>query len=247
MLKLFKYELRKTRPAKLILLGITAVLECWFLYGLLKSDPGTATNAAIFLAMTAQLGTMLIGIQSIVALHRDMNTKQGYMMFMTPHSNYAILGAKTLECTLSVALSGLFFFLLGMLDVNLLFAKFGSIQDLLDFFTNIIRTMRLRIPLDALSIAAFLLNFASAWIETVLIAFFADVIATALLKGKKLGGFLSFVLFILLTIAETKLIGLIPMPDSVTARMLVRTGILAAISAALTVCTAAIMEKRLSV
>lgn len=128
MLKLFKYELRKTMLAKLILLALTFALEGVFLYGVFTQKSGPATTGALLLAVTAIFGTMFMGIQSVMTLHHDMNTKQSYMLFLTPHSNYAILGAKVLEATLSVVLAALFFFGLGMLDVRLLLDKFGNIQ-----------------------------------------------------------------------------------------------------------------------
>ena len=99
MSMLLKYEMRKTWFAKLIVLGVAAAAELAFLAALLFRNASGNTDeliafstAALF--MTALVGVMAIGFQSILVLHRDMNTKQGYMLFMTPRNCYQILGAK---------------------------------------------------------------------------------------------------------------------------------------------------------
>ena len=97
MLRLLKYELRKTLASKLILLGIAVIAEVVFLIGFENSHERTLTVGALLLFFTATIGIGLVGILSLVTLHRDMNTRQGYMLFMTPNSCYKILGAKVLE------------------------------------------------------------------------------------------------------------------------------------------------------
>lgn len=164
MFKLFKYELRKTLMPKLILLGLTACLEGFFVYSCCSKDMDKATIAAILLTVLAVMGVLFIGIQSIVTLHHDMNTKQSYMLFLTPHSNYAILGAKALECTVSVLLTGLFFFGLGALDIGFMFNKFGGVKNLLDFFKQIMATAHVNISFDALSIACLTAETIISWL-----------------------------------------------------------------------------------
>ena len=247
MLTLFKYELRKTRMSKLILLGLTAGVEAYFLYGVYTKNPEIATLATLLLCVIAIMGVLCIGIQSIVTLHHDMNTKQSYMLFMTPHSNYAILGAKALECTVSVVLSGLFYFGLGALDITLVFSAFGQIEELLRFANEFMSAMNLHVALDPLSIAAFVAQMGTSWIETVMVAFLADVIATALLKGKKFGGLVTFILFIILTSATSKVVSLIPAVGSDNVTVLLKCAATLAFAAIEYAATATIMEKKLSV
>ena len=86
MSKLLKYEFRKTWALKLIILGITAVAELAFLITLFldQKNHGFIGLSCVLLFFIAMGGTMLIGVQSVLTLHRDMNTKQGYMLYMTP-------------------------------------------------------------------------------------------------------------------------------------------------------------------
>ena len=98
MLRLMKYELRKTLAIKIILAAVALIAEAAFLAGYFTRNETLYTLTALLLFMTASSGITLIGIWSIVTLHRDMNTRQSYMLFMTPNSCYRILGAKLLEC-----------------------------------------------------------------------------------------------------------------------------------------------------
>jgi len=95
--KLLKYEIRKSLPVKLMILGLAAALELVFLIGLWGDNEKMLATGVLLLTFTAVTATTVVGLASVVILHRDMNTKQSYMLFMTPNSCYRILGAKVLE------------------------------------------------------------------------------------------------------------------------------------------------------
>ena len=86
MSKLIKYEFRKTWPAKLVVLAFTLIAEIVFLVGVFGDNPDRTGIGIALLALTAMFGIFAIGVQSLVILHRDMSTKQSYMLFMTPNS-----------------------------------------------------------------------------------------------------------------------------------------------------------------
>ena len=125
MMKLMKYEIRKTMMVKWIILGIAALLEVAFLIGLWADKNEMLAVSVVLLVLLAFGSILVIGLGSILTLHRDMNTRQSYMLFMTPNSSYRILGAKVLENGISIMLTGIFFFALGALDVTLLFMSCG--------------------------------------------------------------------------------------------------------------------------
>lgn len=211
MLKLMKYEFRKTWFIKLILLGVTAVAEIIFLIGLYARHEDTMAVGTFLLFVLAFGGLLLIGVESVVVLHRDMNTKQGYMLFMTPNSCYRILGAKVLECSISVLVVGAFFFALGALDITLIFAKQGMlslmwkrIQDALSHMTFAGRPIQLDLP----AIASISICVLASWIATITTAFLSDVISSALLNGKKFNGLISFLIFVALSWGLSELISL---------------------------------------
>ena len=211
MLKLMKYELRKTWLTKLILLGVTAVAEVIWLIGLNSHQENTLAVGTLLLFLLAFGGLLIIGIESVVVLHRDMNTKQGYMLFMTPNSCYRILGAKVLECSISILLGGVFFFALGLLDVTLLFSRQGMLSVMWDRFQEMLSHLTFNgrpIQLDTPAVAALSFNLVSSWIAVVTTAYLADVISSALLNGKKFNGVISFLLFVALSWGLTKCIDL---------------------------------------
>lgn len=247
MLKLFKYEMRKTLLPKLIMLGMILCLEGIFIYTLLSSKEDSATLLLILLMLASFVGVLFIGIQAIITLHRDMNTKQSYMLFMTPNSCYAILGAKALECLVSVVLASLAFFGICLLDCRWILARFDRLAQLQEFITDILSMVGKDLLPDLPTVAVYATNTVVSWIETVMLAFFADVLATALLKGKKFGGFLSFILFLVLSVIAGKLVSLIRPAGSGNASLLLRSVAMLAISAAVYAATANLMEKKLSV
>ena len=251
MLKLMKYEFRKTWITKLILLGVTAVAEIAFLIGLYVERETTLGVSVMLLMFLALGGILMIGLYSVMTLHRDMNTKQSYMLFMTPSSSYSILGAKVLECGLSILIGGAFYFALGTLDLTLLFAKSGELNRLwsaIQDFLSHLTFANHQLLIDMEGMAAFVFCLLARWIRTVITAYFAVVISAALLTGKRFNGLLSFVLFLALSwfigwVAQTVTASI----PSINTLLLVDGAISLAFTAVMYVITAVIMERKLSV
>lgn len=249
MSKLLKYELRKTWALKLIILGVTAAAELAFLITLfLDTENHEILGATCLLLFFIALGgTILIGVQSVLTLHRDMNTKQGYMLYMTPKNSFRILGAKLLENGLSLVLAGAFFFLLGLLDVTLLFSRMGSLEELWKFFQDFVRMINDEIQLNAQSILCLVAELLASWLATVSIAYLADIISSALLNGRKMNGFLSFLFFILLTVLLSWIQNRFRTGMAIETALLVRAGIALLYSAVMYVISAWVMDRHLSV
>ena len=246
MLRLLKYELRKTMMSKLILLGITLFAQVIFLAGLWGKKDSTLAIGAVLLFFIAITGIALMGILSLASLHKDMNTRQGYMLFMTPNSCYRILGAKVLECGLSILIAGAFFFALGWLDFSLLLGQ-GANKEIWNMFTEMVRVINDKIILDVSHISALMFNMLAVWLCTVTTAYLSDVVSSSLLNGKKINWLVTFALFIILNYAISKLLQLIPSSLGVIP-VLVWQGVIAlALAGIMYVVTARLMEKYLSV
>ena len=251
MFKLMKYEFRKTWITKLILLGVAAALEALFLFGLYADKEDTLMFSIVLLMILSIGGVLVIGLESVITLHRDMNTKQSYMLFMTPNSCYRILGAKVVECGFSILIAGAFFFALGTLDITLVFAKNGELNQLWDMIQELIHRfsvngMELTLDIGTMASAAF--ELLTAWIGTVTTAYLAVVISAALLNGKRFNGLLSFALFLLLS-WFTSWVG----SEVISGIKVIQTSLLVygcidlAFAAVMYVVTAQIMERKLSV
>ena len=246
MLRLLKYEMRKTQFSKLVLLGITLVAQAVFLAGFWGKKEETLAIGAFLLFSIAIVGIALMGILSVVTLHRDMNTKQGYMLFMTPNSCYKILGAKVIECALSLLLAGVFFFGLGYLDFSLLLGE-GTNKQIWDMFNQMVRTINQHIVLDAPHISALIFEIIASWLCTITTAYLADVISSSLLNGKKGGLLITFLIFLLLNYGISKVLKLVPSTIGVIPVLLWQGAIALVLAGIMYVITARLMEKYLSV
>ena len=210
-----------------------------------------AAGGAFILLLLAFGGVLVIGLESVITLHRDMNTKQSYMLFMTPNSCYKILGAKVLECSLSILLTGAFFFALGALDLSLVFAKQGELSLLWDQIREFISNFSVNgrpITIDLPTMATVVFSLLSGWIALITSAYLADVISAALLNGKKMNGVISFVLFLVINWGITRLIVLLTasITENIPA-MLAGGGLDLFFAAVMYYVTALIMDKYLSV
>ena len=251
MTKLLKYEIRKTWIAKMIVLGITAAAEAAFLIGMLLAETKAGdylTSISVpILVLTAIFGVMAIGIQSLLTLHHDMNTKQGYMLYMTPKNSFQILGAKMLENGASLLLSGIFFFVLGFADITLMFARYGQIGQLWETINDFISRFRLEFEISPRGIGAFIFAALAAWLATVSIAYLADIISAALLNGKKFNGLLTFALFIAIDVGLNFIFKALPKSSSVMQGMILAGLVSIAFSVLMYILSAFIMDRYLSV
>lgn len=246
MLRLLKYELRKTLFSKVALLAVTLVAQAVYMIGYWRRDEDTLTTGAALLFFIAVTGITLMGILSLVILHRDMNTRQGYMLFMTPNSCYKILGAKVIECGLSILLAGAFFFALGMLDFSLLLGKDMNKQ-LWEMFNRMIRSVNSKIILDAPHLSALGFSLLADWLCTITTAYLADVVSSSFLNGKKANWVITFLLFLALNYGISKLLKLVPESLGIITVLLVQGAIALVLACIMYVATARLMEKYLSV
>ena len=206
------------------------------------------TVCIVLLMLLAVGGVMMMGLGSVLTLHRDMNTKQSYMLFMTPNSCHRILGAKVLENGLSILTAGAFYFALGALDITLLFWRSNAINEIWDFVQQFIHSMNDQIRLDTAGFAAFIFSLLAGWIMTVTLAYLADVVSAALLNGKKHNGLLSFALFLVLSWLIGWLTGMTTAGIAdYNLKLVVRGAVNLVLAGIMYEITAQIMERKLSV
>ena len=156
-----------------------------------------------------------------------------------------------LECSLSILLTGAFFFALGALDLSLLFAKQGELSVLWDQIREFISNFSVNgrpITIDLPTMATVVFSLLSGWIALITSAYLADVISAALLNGKKMNGVISFVLFLVINWGITRLIVLLTasITENIPA-MLAGGGLDLLFAAVMYYVTALIMDKYLSV
>lgn len=133
MLKLLKHEFRKGLTALLVMLGITLALEGYFLYGV-YINPEDAWHAAValWLLVLMALGmSIFVFIRGITSYANELKSKSAYLIFMTPNSALKIVASKFLFTFVLGLLAAAVYGALGVLDITLLLAEFGELEETL--------------------------------------------------------------------------------------------------------------------
>lgn len=200
MLKLVKYEWKKQRTSRLIILGLLVAGIIAFWGGILfKSDTVTVLSLA-FLYIFAVLVLFYTGVESVLVFNRDLRTKQSYMLFMVPKSIWEILGAKFISAILQMLFVFALFFAAGSLNLMAAVWRSGKIEALVHVFENLMRTItETNFDWMILVEAAFILFL--AWMMIILIGFLAVILARTVLVKSRFAGLFAFILFFLINVA----------------------------------------------
>ena len=207
MFKTMKYELMKNRVPIFVMLGILAVLECLFLY----ENYFDFENVGISIVLLILIGgavSFWILINGLVMFSRDFNNKSGYLVYMTPQPAVKIIAAKILTAFFTGVAFMVGYFLLGVLDVQLLISSGRHIAEEAGENTAMVfdsNMASLASFLDVLLSEKSFLTFGKAGFVMIVEVFFILTVAylaislgNTLLRGHKLQGLISFVLFIVL-------------------------------------------------
>ena len=246
MLKLMKYEFRKTAFSKLVLLVITAVMEIAFLLGIFLKKDNLLAMGIVFLFMCAIFGIIYIGIESVNVLYRDLNTKQSYMLFLTPKSSYQILGAKILENGLSIVMAGAFFTVLAVLNVTVATIYIGGLKELIDQVSSFVK-INWSMSFTPAEAAFYFFGLLASWIVYIVNADLSVILSASVLAGKKGSGVVGFILFMIMSAVIGKGMDLLPVLKSTELTFVLYIVAAFAISAVLYLVSGWIMEKKLSV
>jgi len=240
MLRLLKYEFRKTLFPKLVLLALLVIFEGVFLYGYWTDNNATVTLGLSLFLFTFLCGLLAIGIISLVTLHKDMNTRQGYMLFMTPNSTYRILGAKVAE-------NGLSMLGIGAVGLGICLLNFSLIKQELEFITSFLKNFGIGLTPTFPHLSALLVYIICSILCSVTTAYLADVICSSLLNGQKGSMVITFVLFALLNFGIQKIMGLVPASLDIVVMFLLQGAIALALAVVMYIITARLMDRYLSV
>lgn len=196
--KLMKYEFRKTRFSRIILILAIVLSEILFLIGTFTKWEDGIFWGVLLLSLCATLGTFYLGIESILVFSKDMNSKQSYMLFMTPQNSYQILGAKVLENLICIIAAGLIFGLITFADISLAIAQMKGLDRLLNELNMILKSMFDNLPTWQ-DVAANAAQILLSWFMTITIGYLAVTLSSTVLAGKRFSGLVSFLLFLLLS------------------------------------------------
>lgn len=131
--KLLKYEFRKGLTGLLIMLGVTAALEGYFLYGLYinAEDGWHAAIAAMLLVFMTMAMSVFVLIRGVTSYSGELKSRSAYLVFMTPHSTRKIVASKFLYTFVLGLLMAAIYGALGLMDIGLLLHEFGELEEVL--------------------------------------------------------------------------------------------------------------------
>ena len=218
MSKLLKYEFKKSKNVTLAILLITAIGEALFVTGTIAGAIPLTSSGALILAFAATFGMFIMAVQSIDILHRELNTNQSYMLFLTPRNSYQILGSKILSSAISLSLLTALFAVLAALDLLLIGIREVGMPALADGIRRTLGSTDLYMP----------------------------TVQATVLRGRKGAGWISFLLFLVLAGAASFLTNKLALlaPAAGTA---VRSGVSVAFIILFFCLGGWIMDRRLSV
>ena len=131
--KLLKYEFRKGLTGLLIMLGVTAALEGYFLYGLYinAEDGWHAAIAAMLLVFMTMAMSVFVLIRGVTSYSGELKSRSANLVFMTPHSTRKIVASKFLYTFVLGLLMAAIYGALGLMDIGLLLHEFGELEEVL--------------------------------------------------------------------------------------------------------------------
>ncbi len=247
MLKLMKYELRKTQFSKIVLFTITMFFEILFLAGVYGNRINFLATGLMSLICCAVFGLIYIGIESLIVLQKDLNTHQSYMLFLTPTDSFQILGSKVITNSLSLLIAACFFGALCALDIAAVLSMNETLRTFWEAAAQIELTIDMGMEISSTQeiILAAAAGLAS-WIMTIMTGMLAIILSATVLAGKKHSGFVSFLFFLLICWVISAIVNLVPEP---TGLLYYVTDILMSLifAAILYLISCRIMERRLCV
>lgn len=195
MLKLMKYEFRKQAFSKMVILLLVGLIQLFFFFGIVTDNNNVIGTSMGILAVFTFGALFFMAFEAIITFSNDLKQKCSYMLFLTPHTSYSIVGAKVLAAAIQIILAGIAFFLVYFLDIAVLVGKFNQLELLKEMINQFLQEVfSLNIQLqDIIGVVAVIIT---AWISVITVAFFSITLSTTFLANFKLKGLVSFLIFI---------------------------------------------------
>lgn len=199
MLKLTKYELIKTRVPLGLVGALFAILEGYFLYGVLTDKSYHAGIAAGLLAIYSMTCFFIVFAMAINNYSKELASKSSYLIFMTPNSTFKIVLSKMLSTLLVGVVIVAIITILAVIDMSIMFDKFSSLNNWKKFFEYALENMGINTALLLPTIIGYIIEFLINFFSIVTMIYLAITLSSTLLQNSKFKGFLSFALVVLFT------------------------------------------------
>lgn len=200
MLKLVKYEFKKNKFILAIAAVIFTLLEGYYLINFMGNNIEHMTIGAALLALSSMVAFFLVFILGITSYNNEMKSKQGYMIFMTPNSSFKIIMSKLLYVfILGAAVVGVIG-LLAIIDLKLLADKMNETFHIFEIFDILKESFGIDIFGSMAIIGIEIINSIISFMSVIVVAYFSITMSATLFQNNKSRGFISFVIFIAITL-----------------------------------------------
>ncbi|MGN0779304.1 MAG: hypothetical protein ACI4MJ_09175 [Aristaeellaceae bacterium] len=210
MLKLVKYEFRKSLTSLLVLLGLTAGLEGYFLVAMQMNKEQHLLIAMMLLMVCTYAVAAYVFVRGVTAYSGELKSRTSYLLFMTPHSTMAIIGSKFLY----TFVNGLFFAVLygglGLLDMNLMLARYERYDAFWGMAQKFMLMYGIHVEQIGLGILAVMLYIFLEVLSVIALAYLAITLSHTLLRDRKGRGLVAVGIFGLLSYLISLLGSLFP-------------------------------------
>ncbi len=181
MIKLIKYELQK--KYRMFAAVVVATLLANIFLIVRAGEMGLAILAGLL-----GVGLLVLYSVDVVKMYsRDINTKTGYMVFMTPNSGYKIIGSKVLTALIQGFIILVFFSAVLILNSTIVYGFSGEIR----FFDMDISYLQF-ISYVAIILVALILYL----VQFVMTIYTSITVRKSVLSNIKYKGVISFAIFI---------------------------------------------------
>ncbi len=202
MFKLIKFEFARKKMVFAVAAALTVLGQLYALYNYFKIDEtirgGIGDDVfAIFIGVVLVAFAILYFIDIIFLFRNDLFKQEGYMLFMTPHNGYKLLGAKLIFALIEGLCIALIYMALVYFNAQIM--HMGPIDfDLTGINGEMIRTMIKGLILGVFGILEFAL--------TVYLSF---ALFKSLFNNTRFKGLITFGIFVLINIVKSKIVSVI--------------------------------------
>lgn len=203
MLHLIKYEYRKNMVLYIVLFALIFAIEA--LCGLaIAVEDEFVTFFTIYVAMQGIPIVMLFFfVTNIITYSRELNSRAGYLAFMTPCSAFEIAGSKFLTMIINATLAIGLFIGFGAIDFAALMAKFGGEFDFEEFIRELALVLSIfGINIDFSSVIAMIIVLFLMVFTIMSLLFFAITLSRTLLENRGGRVPLAILFFVVLIVAN---------------------------------------------
>lgn len=197
--KLIKYELKKQRTSRMIILVMLLFAILIFAWGLLFNSPTIAGICTMLLFFGALLVLLYTGIESILILNKDLKTRQSYMLWMLPKSVWEILGAKFISAFLQMLFVFALFLAAGCIGLGISIVEIGGIRAIADLVNDLLKN-GLQIAISPVDIIMLALYIFIAWMGVIFVGFLSVILARTFLANSRFAGLAATILFFVINI-----------------------------------------------